>query len=50
MDDEDGNDMEDTSGYVKPGVQHAGLGLEDLISEQFQAGLGLVPAASGMVN
>jgi len=30
--DEDGNDMEDTSGYEKSGVRLASLGLEDLVS------------------
>jgi len=48
--DEDENDMEDTSGYEKSGVQLARLGWEDLISLLLHAGSGLVPAVSGMVN
>jgi len=32
MEEEDGNDMEDTSGYEKSGVRHARLGVEDLVS------------------
>jgi len=50
MGDEDENHMENTSGYEKLGVQLAWLGLEDLISVLLPAGLGLVPAVSGMVN
>jgi hypothetical protein len=30
--DEDENDVEDTSGYEKSGVQHAWLGWNDLVS------------------
>jgi len=50
MGDEDENDMEDTSGYEKSGVKLAWLGWEDLVSVLVRAGLGLVPAVSGMVN
>jgi hypothetical protein len=48
--DEDGNDMEDTSGYEKAGVRLSSLGLEDLGSPFQLAGLGVVPAVSGIVN
>jgi hypothetical protein len=50
MGDEGGNDMEDTSGYEKSGVRLARLGLEDLVSVCLPAGLGVVPAVSGMLN
>jgi len=50
MGDEDENDVEDTSGYDKSGVQLAWLGLEDLVSVLLPAGSGLVSAVSGMVN
>jgi len=50
MGDEDENDMEDTSGYEKPGVRLATLGWEDLVSVLVRTGLELVPAISGMVN
>ena len=50
MGDDDGNDMEDTSGNEKSGVRLAWLGWEDLVSVLLPAGLGLVPAVSGMVN
>jgi len=50
MGDEDENDMEDTSGYEKSGVRLAWLGSEDLVLVIVRAGLGLVPAVSGMVN
>jgi len=44
MGDEDENDVEDTSGYEKSGVQPAWLGWEDLVAVQLNTGLGLVPA------
>jgi len=50
MGDEDGNDMEDTSGYDKSGVRLAWLVWEDLISVLLHVRSGLVPAVSGMVN
>jgi len=50
MGDEDGNDMEDMSGYEKPGVQPVWFGLEDLVLVWSPTGSGLVPAVSGMVN
>jgi len=50
MEDEDGSEMEDTSGYEKSGVRLAWLGWEDLISVLVRAGSGLVPAVSGIVN
>jgi len=50
MGDEDENDMEDTSGYEKSGVRLASLGWEDHGSVLVHAGLGLIPAISGMVN
>jgi len=34
MGDENENDMEDTSGYDKSGVQYVRLGREDLVSVQ----------------
>jgi len=50
MGDEDENDMEDMRGYEKSGVRLAWLCWEDLGSVLVRAGLGLVPAISGMVN
>jgi len=50
MGDEDENNIEDTSGYDKSGEWPAWFGLEDPISVILPAGLGLVPAVSGMVN
>jgi len=50
MGDEDGNDMEDMSGYEKSGVRLAWLGWEDLVSVLVRAGSRVVPAVSGMVN
>jgi len=50
MGDEDGNDMEDTSGYEKSEVRLARLGLEDRVTVLLPGGSGLVPAVSGMVN
>jgi len=50
MRDADENDTEDTTGYEKSGVQLAWLGLEDLVSMLLPAGLGLIPAVSGMVK
>ena len=50
MQDGDGSDMEDTSGYEKSGVRIASLCWEDLVSVLVHAGSGLVPAVSGMVN
>jgi hypothetical protein len=50
MVDEDENDMEDTSGYVKSGVQLASLNLEDLVLVLLPSRSGFAPAISGMVN
>jgi len=50
MGDEDENDMEDTSGPEKSGVQLAGFGLEYLVSVLLPAGSGLVPPVSGTLN
>jgi len=50
MEDEDENDMENTSGYEESGVRLARLGLEDHVSVMLPAGSGLVPAVLGMVN
>jgi len=50
MGDEDENDVENTSRYEKSGVQLDLLGWEDLVLKFCHAGLGLVPAVSGMVN
>jgi len=50
MEDEDENDMEDTSGYENSGVRLARLGFQDLLSALLPTELGLVPAISGMVN
>ena len=47
MEDEDANDMEDTSGYEKSGVRLACLGWEDLVSVVLHAGSGVVPAYRG---
>jgi hypothetical protein len=50
MEDEDANDMKNTSGYQISVVGHTRLGLADFVSVYLPAGLGLVPAVSGMVN
>ena len=50
MGDEDENDMEDTSGPEKSGVQRAWLGWEDLVSVVLPAGSGRISAVSGLVN
>ena len=50
MVDQDGNDMEDTSGNEKAGVRLAWLGLEEFASVLLHAGLGVLPAASGLGN
>ena len=50
MGDGDETDMEDTSGPEKSAVRLTSLGLEDPVSVLLPAGLGLVPAVSGMVN
>jgi len=50
MGDEDGNNVEDTSGYERSGVRLACLCWEDLVSVSLQAGSGLIPAVSGMGN
>jgi len=50
MRDEDGNNVEDTSGYEKSEVRLASLGWEDLISVLSYTGSGLLPAISGMVD
>jgi hypothetical protein len=47
---EDENDMDDTNGYEKSGVQLARLGLEDLILEFLPARLQLLPVVLGMTN
>jgi len=44
------NNVEDMSWYEKSGVRHPWYGWEDLVLMQFHAGLGLVPAQSGMVT
>jgi len=49
MGDEDGNEMEDTSGYEKSRVRLTIFSLEDLVSVLLTAGLGVVSAVSGMV-
>jgi len=48
--DEDEHNVEDMSGYEKSGVQLAWLGWEELIMMILNAGSGLVPTLSGMVN
>jgi hypothetical protein len=48
--DDDKNDVEDTSGYDKSGVQLARLGWEARESVKLHAGSGDVPAISGIVN
>jgi len=48
--DEDENNMEDTSGPGKSGVQLAWLHLEDLVSVLLPAGSGVGPAILGMVD
>jgi len=50
MGDEDENDIEDTSGYEKSGVQLAWLGREDLVLVLVCAWSGLVAPVSGMVS
>jgi hypothetical protein len=45
-----GTNMEDTSGHEKSGLQVARLGVEVFISVFAPAGLGVVPAVSGMLN
>jgi len=50
MDDDHVHDMEDTSRYEKSGVFLDNLCFEDLVSVFSPAGLGVVPAISGMVN
>jgi len=50
MGDEDENDMEDMSSYEISGVRLAWLSLEDVASVLLPAGLGLVPAISGMAH
>jgi len=50
MGDEDGNDMEDMSGYEKSGVRPASFSLEHLVSVFLLAGSEVVPAVSVMEN
>jgi len=50
MEDEDGRDMENTSGYEKSWVRLASLGWEDLVSVLVRAGSGLAAAVSVMVK
>jgi hypothetical protein len=50
MENDDENDVDDTSGYGKSGVPFAWLGLEDLLSVYLHARSGLVPAISGIWN
>jgi len=50
MGDGDENGMENTSGYEKPGVQHAWLGIEDLASVWLPNRSGVLPAVSSMGN
>ena len=50
MGNEDGNDMEDASGYDKSGVRLGQLCWEDLVLVVFHTRSGLVPAVSGMVT
>jgi hypothetical protein len=47
---ENENNIEYTSNYKEPGVQLARFGLDDVVSVIFDINLGLVPAASWMVN
>jgi hypothetical protein len=49
MGDEEGNEVEDTSGYEKTVVRLAWLGLEDLVSVCLLAGSGVVPAVPGII-
>jgi len=44
------NDVENTSGYEKPGVRPARLGWEELVSVYLHTRSGLVPSVSGKVN
>ena len=46
----DENDVEDTSGYEKSGVQHGCVGSQDLVSVLLDTGSGYVPAVLGTVN
>jgi len=48
--DEDENKVEDMTRYEKSGVRLPWLGWEDLVSVSLQAGLGLIPAISGMLD
>ena len=48
--DEDENNVENMSRCQKAGVRLAWLGLEHLVSVEFNTGSGFVPAVSGMVN
>jgi len=50
MGDDDWNNMEDTSGCEMSGVRPTRLGLRDLAWVFIPAGLGVVPAVSGMEN
>jgi hypothetical protein len=47
--DEDGYDMEDTSGNEDSGVRVARVGLEDLVSVLLPTRSGITPAVSGMI-
>jgi len=44
------NDVENTSGYEKPGVRPARLGWEELVSVYLHTRSGLVPSVLGKVN
>ena len=50
MEDDDGNNMEDTSGDEKSVVQLARFGLEDLVTVSLPTAWGLVSAILGMVG
>ena len=50
MEDEDGNNVRDTNGYEKSGVQHAYLSLEDLLFLKFPVESELLPAITRMGN
>jgi len=50
LDDEEENDVKNTSGYEEPGVRLASFGLKDLISGILHAESRHIPAVSVMVN
>jgi hypothetical protein len=47
---EDENSVEDNSGYEESGVGLAWLGVEDFGLVLLTAGLGVIPAISGILN